>query len=614
MALRWAFTVVLFVLAGLHFLAEGNPTGGVLLCYTDINQTGLFHGIPGPLDFVTTIAGMNYAAQLQLLASGQPALFQIQAQGGQGGGIAEENIYVGNSVNLNTTVEVLISTDGAASADVGLGFVVNASVNASQFEWAATTNAALNVYALNNHTTALVDSGVMFLGLRFHAINSTTNYTYSYVEFNVSASGVFYLVRWAFNTKPDTPVTTAHCSQNTPFPSTSPSSSPSPSPFASPSPAASASPAAPSPTPASSSSPPSSPGASPPKSPSRSPWNFPHGNEAVNAPHPGRALASTSSSSEEMELLSPSTGMPVFLHLPKTGGTTLLTILQQNLANDEDPNNDNGLVFFGAPPTAYNLMNAIGSKGPAAEYVGGHLGYSELQSVAQHTGTTFRPFTILREPNERLVSFWEFMNDMQGFVPLQRFLSVMLPNSMYRSLAPFGSNLDDTEGTLAAIRHNLRENFALVGLTERFDETLMLLRRMDILQDIGYTKHKVLAGTRATFADLSPAQQEMIKKHNRIDQELYEFGVQLFEEQIKAQDPSFVEQVAVFEEEQQERARTAGACEDDRKEFGSWQCNKAERRAIIQKRNVDMLAAEQRMTDVERNYRAMMSLFQPRYW
>jgi len=93
------------------------------------------------------------------------------------------------------------------------------------------------------------------------------------------------------------------------------------------------------------------------------------------------------------------------------------------------------------------------------EYLGGHTGLSELQAISgqQSQPMDFLPFTIMRSPNERMVSFWAYLMDIQKSrglpgANISEWLPHMLSDSMYRLLAPAGSNLKDVTATMEAIK------------------------------------------------------------------------------------------------------------------------------------------------------------------
>jgi hypothetical protein len=92
--------------------------------------------------------------------------------------------------------------------------------------------------------------------------------------------------------------------------------------------------------------------------------------------------------------------------------------------------------------------------------------------------------------------------------------------------------------TLATAKRNLAERFAVVGLTRRFDETLLLLQRALGWSKVYYQRHNVTRGRPRRAAVPAPT-LEVIAAHNKLDLELYAFAEELFEKQVRDQGPSF---------------------------------------------------------------------------
>jgi len=248
----------------------------------------------------------------------------------------------------------------------------------------------------------------------------------------------------------------------------------------------------------------------------------------------------------------------------------MLSIMRNNAHNQKT-----GFLNYGMPPLIWTLYQDLEHRGGELEYLGGHIGLADLQTISkmQSRPMDFVPFTIMRSPNDRLVSFWAYLHDIRASrslpsVNITAWLPQMLSDSMYRLLASAGSDLDDVSATMEAIKDSMRSLFAVVGLTERFEETLLLLKRQGILNKISFRKHKVLASERPSFKDLPHDVQQMIADQNGLYQQLYDFAKALFEEKLKEQDDSFWVELAEFKAEQQKHFEEFGECEDDEKAFG----------------------------------------------
>jgi hypothetical protein len=92
---------------------------------------------------------------------------------------------------------------------------------------------------------------------------------------------------------------------------------------------------------------------------------------------------------------------------------------------------------------------------------------------------------------------------------------------------------DCTEETLRVAKENLTNYFSLIGLTERFEETLALAKVL-----FGWkVQHFISArpGPRRDSGSRVPSTIEgLILEKHRFDVELYQFGVQLFERAMAA--------------------------------------------------------------------------------
>jgi hypothetical protein len=94
---------------------------------------------------------------------------------------------------------------------------------------------------------------------------------------------------------------------------------------------------------------------------------------------------------------------------------------------------------------------------------------------------------------------------------------------------PFG---ECTVETLEIAKKNLCEQFAIVGLTESFDETLILLKRALCWRDPFYIKANV-AKNRPRRDEIPEATLKGIIKHNELDIQLYQCARGLFRKQIE---------------------------------------------------------------------------------
>ena len=87
----------------------------------------------------------------------------------------------------------------------------------------------------------------------------------------------------------------------------------------------------------------------------------------------------------------------------------------------------------------------------------------------------------------------------------------------------------------------------MVGVTDRFDESLILVKRAFgwRFKDILYVSQKV-DQTRPFREMISDETARLIEAHNELDIKLYKFAQQLLEERIHQQDSSFRSDLLIF--------------------------------------------------------------------
>jgi hypothetical protein len=92
-------------------------------------------------------------------------------------------------------------------------------------------------------------------------------------------------------------------------------------------------------------------------------------------------------------------------------------------------------------------------------------------------------------------------------------------------------------------KENLR-GFDFIGIQERFEESLVLLQRWLGLGYVPYlNQHVSREGGRPTVGEIPDEQRALITEYNRLDAELYAFGLGLFEEAVAAEGDGFAADV-----------------------------------------------------------------------
>jgi hypothetical protein len=215
-----------------------------------------------------------------------------------------------------------------------------------------------------------------------------------------------------------------------------------------------------------------------------------------------------------------------FLHTPKTAGRTLIDYLR-SVYGPERSYFSAGLYdlvrFSAMPPDNVRDLRIIG----------GHFNFG----FHEPHFSDFTYFTLLREPVDRIVSFYYYRrrspqeNDYREInekkISLEQYvLSGMAKetdNGMVRRISgagmtpPFG---ECTEKMLEQAKNNVENYFAVVGLQEMFPETLSLLRRTFGWHDAPYRDCNITPD-RPACDTLTAQTVQLIEKYNSLDQELY---------------------------------------------------------------------------------------------
>ena len=245
----------------------------------------------------------------------------------------------------------------------------------------------------------------------------------------------------------------------------------------------------------------------------------------------------------------------IFLHILKTGGTTLNIILESYFSYERS---------FSTFPTRQHPKGSLAGfraltdeQKAQLDLLNGHMGFGlhgELPQTAVY-------ITILRDPIERVISRYyhiyrdphsPYHQEMQlGQMSLKQFVQFFaeehnMDNLQTRMIA---GNWNErgfgpcTEEMLATAKQNLRSYFAVVGLTERFDESYLLLKR-HFGWPIAYYTHHNVADNRPPVDDET---RLFIEHYNQYDIALYKFVEEQFVAQIRQQGLGFQLELRLFQ-------------------------------------------------------------------
>ena len=224
----------------------------------------------------------------------------------------------------------------------------------------------------------------------------------------------------------------------------------------------------------------------------------------------------------------------IFLHVPKTAGTTLNRLIEWEYPLFEmysiDP------VFFRW--SASHLWQLPARRLRRTRMFKGHMLFG-LHEILPQSATYI---TVLRDPIDRVISafyfmrsyvlhplYWKFKREnwtLEDFVrrsPRENVQSKILAGAEYNSPC--------TEEILEQAKQNLFEHFSVVGLSERFEESLALMKLRFGWKLERYSSFNVTQA-RPKKGDLPQATLDLIVEKNSFDLALYECAVKLFEDAV----------------------------------------------------------------------------------
>lgn len=228
-----------------------------------------------------------------------------------------------------------------------------------------------------------------------------------------------------------------------------------------------------------------------------------------------------------------------FIHIPKTAGTTLTSILDSKFDRDR--------IF----PEAFlrKLQDYTPQELAAYRLFRGHFSHA----IGHRLPRSPYMITMLRDPVERAISAYEFMKtciivNPQAAITQQKARSLPLKdyirdpaisgiiNGQTRQLAGRvwqGQIRDVDPAWLEAAQAHLAD-FAFVGLTEQFNESMDLLNYTFGWSPLQQIQQLMVGRKRLKREQLTAEELEIILEHNQLDVALYDYAKALFEQRYQA--------------------------------------------------------------------------------
>jgi hypothetical protein len=244
-----------------------------------------------------------------------------------------------------------------------------------------------------------------------------------------------------------------------------------------------------------------------------------------------------------------------FLHIPKTAGTSLVNILENQFSADKVYNKVIWPELFTDLPLEFDSFDLFR----------GHFGYWMCDLLPRKP----KIITMIRKPLEQILSLYEHQRrsfDEDDFSMLkskdESILEVLKDGPRRRRLANhqtrnitlainkqeifniLNKNKKIEQSDFKEIQPRLPQktgkelleiakkrisSFEFVGITEKFEESLQLLYFTFGWYPLRYVPKENVASKRVTFDSLDDEIKIELKKATRLDESLYNFGIEIFE-------------------------------------------------------------------------------------
>lgn len=224
----------------------------------------------------------------------------------------------------------------------------------------------------------------------------------------------------------------------------------------------------------------------------------------------------------------------IFLHIPKAAGSTLHPVLERHYSK-------RSAITISLPGQLEAFKRMPEEERRRIHLLKGHFPFGLHTCLTGHS----RYITLLRHPVERVVSHYYYVKRRPGHylhhhlasgMSLADFASAGLSGEMDNGQVRLLSGHDQdipcghcTADLLDTAKRNIEQHFAVAGLTERFDESLVLMGIELGWNWTPYYLNRNVTKDKPVAKQIDPFALKSIEQANPLDFELYGWASQRFQ-------------------------------------------------------------------------------------
>jgi len=218
----------------------------------------------------------------------------------------------------------------------------------------------------------------------------------------------------------------------------------------------------------------------------------------------------------------------IHLHIPKTGGTTLRDIIQRQYQSEK-------ILMIPKLDESEDILKEVStSQINQLKLIQGHLKYG----IHNHFHRRAKYFAIIRDPINRVLSTYYYVlsqknnpqnlstsnNQMTIYDYVQSGVNPFLINGQTQLISGKTGNIDNpiikSEELFSLAKENIANDFLFLGITEMFDETILILKNM-LGWHMPYYSIANRTKNKPNYDAVDPTVTSFIKEHNQLDIKLY---------------------------------------------------------------------------------------------